>query len=316
MNPSSPSIIALSGGVGGAKLVSGLSRVMEPGALLVAANTGDDFKHMGLHISPDIDSIFYAVTDLNNTETGWGRVGETWNFMEAIKGFGGEDWFNLGDRDLAMHVLRTHWMGEGQSLSQVTEKFCTSLNVPFTLAPMSDDPVSTIIETDQGTLPMQDYFVREHCEPVAKSFYYEGAYTARANGGLITALTNNDVRAIIICPSNPYLSIDPILAIPEIRELLHASQVPIIAVSPIVGGKALKGPLGKIMTELGLEPNSLNIARHYGDLIDILVIDEGDAGECSAIKALGIQCHTTPTIMKTVDDQKALAREILEISKV
>ncbi|MBT3556879.1 MAG: 2-phospho-L-lactate transferase [Rhodospirillales bacterium] len=307
------SVVALSGGVGGAKLASGLSRVVAPGNLLVAANTGDDFTHMGLHISPDIDSIFYAVTDLNNTETGWGRVGETWNFMAALKEFGGEDWFNLGDSDLAMHVLRSHWLRQGKSLSEVTDRFCQAMKVSFKLAPMSDDPVATMIESDRGTLPMQDYFVREHCEPVAKAFSYEGATEARANPELMQALKDGSLQAIIICPSNPYLSIDPIFSLSEIRDQLRAANVPVIAVSPIVGGAALKGPLGKIMAELKIEPSSLSIAKHYGDLIDALVIDESDAHECESIEALGIRAHTAPTIMKTVDDQKVLAKKVLEL---
>ncbi|MBT4888416.1 MAG: 2-phospho-L-lactate transferase [Rhodospirillales bacterium] len=311
----SVSVVAFSGGVGGAKLASGLSRVLEPGKLLVAANTGDDFSHMGLHISPDIDSIFYAVTDLNNTETGWGRTGETWNFMAALKGFGGEDWFNLGDSDLAMHVLRTHWLQQGQSLSEVTQNFCQALNVPFNLAPMSNDPVTTMIDTDKGTLPMQDYFVREHCEPVAKKFSYKDANEASANSDILSALSGDDLQTIVLCPSNPYLSIDPILAVPGIVEALKATDVPVIAVSPIVGGLALKGPLGKIMGELGLEPSSLSIAKHYGDLLDVLVIDEGDAHEAEAIEALGSQVCIAPTIMKTIDDQRALANVVLAITK-
>ncbi len=304
--------LALSGGVGGAKLVSGLSRIIPEGELLVAANTGDDFTHMGLHISPDIDSIFYAVTDLNNTETGWGRVNETWNFMEAVKGFGGENWFNLGDRDLAMHVMRSDWLRQGYSLSDVTDKFCTALKVNFKLAPMSDNPVATMIETDQGMMAMQDYFVRERCAPIAKSFTYEGASTACTNPAILKAFNNPDLQSIIICPSNPYLSIDPILALADIRAALHQASVPVIAVSPIVGGAALKGPLGKIMTELGLEPSSLNIAKHYGELIDVLIIDQQDAPEKTAIEQLGIQCITAPSIMETVDDQKTLAHFIIE----
>lgn len=307
----SVSVVALSGGVGGAKLASGLSRVVQPGDLLVAANTGDDFIHLGLHISPDIDSIFYAVTDKNNTETGWGRAGESWNFMTAIKEFGGEDWFNLGDGDLAMHVLRTHRLAQGASLSEVTDGFCRALKVSFKLAPMSDDPVSTVIETDRGALPMQDYFVRQRCQPVVKSFAYKGASEARANGDLIADLQSGSLRAIVICPSNPYLSIDPILAVAGIREHIEAADVPVIAVSPIVGGQSLRGPLGKIMGELELEASSLSIARHYGGLIDALVIDDSDADECAAIEALGIRAHTAPTVMNSVADQKTLARTVL-----
>ena len=285
----SASVVALSGGVGGAKLVSGLARVMEPGALLVAANTGDDFTHLGLHISPDIDSIFYAVTDKNNTDTGWGRSGETWNFMAAIREFEGEDWFNLGDRDLAMHVLRTHRLAGGATLSDVTQEFCRASKVPFNLVPMSNDPVSTVIETDCGDLPMQEYFVRQRCKPVTQGFTYQGADKARANCELIEALTHNDLKAVVICPSNPYLSIDPILAVPMVRESLKEANVPVIAVSPIVGRHALKGPLDKIMGELAQDPSSVSIARHYGDLIDMLVIDEGDANECTGIEALDIR---------------------------
>ncbi len=304
-------VAALSGGVGGAKLASGMSRAIEPGSLLVAANTGDDFSHMSLHISPDIDSVFYALSDLNNTETGWGRVGETWNFMAAIKEFGGEDWFNLGDSDLAMHVLRSHRLAQGASLSEITEAFCKALGVPVKLVPASDDPISTIVETDNGAMPMQDYFARERCKPVARRFCYKGASEARANVDLVAALKSNSLRAVVICPSNPFLSIDPILAVPELRELIKAASVPVIAVSPIVGGQAVKGPLGKIMGELGLEVNSCSIARHYDGLIDALVIDEADAHERVAIEALNIRVHTAPTIMNSVEDKEALARAVL-----
>ncbi len=307
-------VIALSGGVGGAKLVSGLAKTLDPTRLLVIANTGDDFVHMGLHVSPDIDSIVYVTTGRNNPVQGWGRADETWNFMEMIAECGGETWFRLGDGDLALHVLRSDWLRQGKSLSAVTCDLAAALGVPFRLLPMSDDRVGTIVESDAGPLPLQSYFVREQCRPKATGFTYQGADQALAQPQFLEALQDPALRAVVICPSNPYLSIDPILVLPDVREALSATRAPIIAVSPIVGGQALKGPTAKIMAELGLEPSAATIANHYGDLIDGFLLHETDSAERDQVRDREVEIRSAPIVMKSPQDQAALAREVMRLA--
>ncbi len=307
---SAGTIIALAGGVGGAKLADGLARLFGE-RLTVVVNTGDDFTHLGLHVSPDLDTVMYTLAGIANPKAGWGIVGETWEFMAQIERLGGPAWFRLGDRDLATHVLRTERLAEGETLSAVTAGLCRSLGVAAALLPMSDDLVRTMIRSDGGELPFQDYFVRLACAVPVRGIRFEGAKTARINPALAALGERPDLGAIIICPSNPYLSVDPILAVPGMREWLRAQGRPIVAVSPIVGGAAIKGPAAKIMAELGAAVSAVGIARHYRGLIDGLVIDEADAGLANEIVAEGIKVRVSRSVMSSTEDRVALARVCL-----
>jgi len=304
-------VVALCGGVGGAKLAFGLARVVAPEDLTIVVNTGDDFEHLGLHVSPDIDTVLYTLSGLADRERGWGRGGETWGFMSALKGLGGEDWFNLGDHDLAMHVVRSHRMREGQTLSQVTAGYARALGVAPAIVPMCDQPVRTVIETDDGALSFQRYFVQRRAEPVAKAIRFEGAESARPSAAFAAALERDDLAALIICPSNPYLSVDPILAVPGVRERLQGLSTPVVAVSPIVAGRAIKGPTAKLMEEMGLEPGVRAVAEHYRTLISGLVIDEADAHETEALQAIGVTPRIAAAIMNTDEDRTQLAQATL-----
>ncbi|HEY6335059.1 MAG TPA: 2-phospho-L-lactate transferase [Alphaproteobacteria bacterium] len=301
-------MLALCGGVGGAKLALGLYRALPADRLVVVANTGDDFEHLGLHVSPDLDTVLYTLAGLNNPETGWGRVNETWTFMEALRSLGGESWFMLGDGDLAIHVERTRRLRAGEALTEVMADFASRLRLRTTLLPMSDDPVRTLIRTEDCVLEFQRYFVQLRAAPVARGFVYEGAARAAPNSALMAMLTAPDLAMVAICPSNPYLSVDPILALPGVRDALARCAAPVVAVSPIIGGQAVKGPTAKIMAELGVPRTQSAIARHYDGLIDGLVVDEADAAEC---RDLALPVELTHTLMKSLDDRMALARRVL-----
>ncbi|MFN0041518.1 MAG: 2-phospho-L-lactate transferase [Burkholderiales bacterium] len=305
-------ILALAGGVGGAKLARGLADVLAPEALTIAVNTGDDFEHLEMHISPDLDSVMYALAGLNDPVRGWGIVNETWHFMHGLEALGGETWFRLGDRDLATHVERTRRLRAGENLSTVTHALCARLGIRHAVTPMSDDPVRTRVHTAEGVLSFQDYFVRRRAEPAVTGLEFSGAANARIANTLRVALDNPALRAMIICPSNPYLSIGPMLAIPPMRSALENRRVPVIAVSPIVAGQALKGPAAKIMRELGKDPSSLEVARFYAGLIDLLVVDHADAGHAAAIERLGIRVRVTATVMNNPDDRPALAGRVID----
>jgi len=302
------SVLALSGGIGGAKLALGLYRVLPSEALTVVANTGDDFEHLGLSISPDIDTLLYTLAGIDNPDTGWGRSGETWTFMAALESLGGETWFKLGDGDLATHIERTRRLAAGESLSQIIGDFCRQLGITARILPMSDDPVRTRLRTEEGWLDFQDYFVRRRSAPVVRDIVYAGASEASANPDFLAALAADDLEIVVICPSNPFLSIDPILSLPCIKDALRACDAPVVAVSPIIDGKAVKGPTAKIMSELGLPTGAAAVAQHYADILDIYVADEADADE---IAGLGIPVRLTHTLMLTVDDREALARAVL-----
>lgn len=303
-------VIALCGGVGGAKLAMGLYRILGE-KLTIVVNTGDDFEHLGLSISPDIDTVLYTLSGLANRELGWGRADETWNFMEAAGALGAETWFRLGDRDLALHVERTRRFKAGHSLSEIVRDFAKSLGVTAEIVPMSDDPVRTIVVTSEGTLPFQRYFVEKRCVPKVERIFFHGAELARPNPALGRAIADPDVTAIILCPSNPFLSIDPMLSIPGLATILRRAAVPLVAVSPLIGGKAVKGPTGKIMGELGLAANTHAIARHYGDLLDGLVVDEMDRAETAM---LTLPIRLTATLMTTDEDREKLARDVLDFA--
>ena len=304
-------VTVLTGGVGGAKLALGLYGLMPEGRLSLVVNTGDDFDHLGLRICPDLDTTLYTLSGLANRELGWGREGETWAFMDALGKLGGETWFRLGDHDLALHVERTRKLAAGHSLSAVTTDFARVLGVHAGLHPMSDDAIATIVETDEGEIGFQDYFVRRRCEPKVRALRFRGASKAQLSEGARAALSSPALKAIFIAPSNPYLSIDPILAVPELREALGAAKAPVIAVTPILAGKAVKGPTAKIMAELGLEPSPVNVARHYEGVIDGFLLDTRDAD----LKSL-FRCPVTvaDTLMQSLDDKQRVGRAVLDFA--
>ena len=299
-----PRILAVTGGVGGAKLASGLASVLDPSDLAFAVNTGDDFEHLGLKISPDIDSLTYALAGINNTETGWGRKGESWNFLTALKELGGDTWFQLGDKDLALHLHRTNMLNKGNTLTEATEAIATKLGIRHPIIPMSDQPVSTLVDTCDGELSFQSYFVKEKCEPEVIGFRFQGIEHASLQEKLDQWI--QECRGIIICPSNPYVSVDPFLKLNGVKERL--AEIPTIAVSPIIGGKALKGPAAKMMKELGISSSAENVAEHYSAFIDGFVIDEADKESAKSIK---IPTISTNTVMLTLSDSISLAENCL-----
>jgi LPPG:FO 2-phospho-L-lactate transferase len=301
-------VVALSGGIGGAKLALGLYRTLPPDCLMVVGNTGDDCAHLGLSISPDLDTVLYTLAGVANPETGWGRSGETWSFMAALEQLGGETWFRLGDADLATHVERTRRLAAGESLSAMTDDFCRRLGVRARLVPMCDEPVRTLVRTDEGILPFQRYFVERQCAPTVRGFEFEGAGDARPTAALREALESDRLEAVVICPSNPFISIDPILAVPGIRAALAACRAPVVVVSPIIGGRAVKGPTAKMMAELGMPTTARAVAVHYGGLIDGFVLDRADADQAASID---VPCLATRTLMESEDDKRTLAAEVL-----
>lgn len=308
--------VALSGGIGGAKLALGLSKVLAPGELLIAANTGDDFEHLGLRICPDIDTLTYTLAGINDPETGWGRAGETWNFMAALEALGGDTWFRLGDGDLALHVERTRRLAAGESLAAITADVASKLGVKHRITPMSDDPVRTVVETADGDLAFQEYFVRDGSRPRVSGFRFEGAAAARPDPALLEAFAGPALEAVIICPSNPFISIGPILALPALREALGACHAPVVAVSPIVGGAALKGPTAKIMDELGLPVTAAAVAGHYGALLDGFLVDATDAASAAnAARQLAIEVAAAQVVMNSLADRVSLATETLRLAR-
>ncbi len=297
-------VAALAGGVGGAKLAHGLAQILPPENLTVIVNTGDDFEHFGLAISPDVDTVCYTLAGMSNPRTGWGLRDETFRALESIRRLGGPDWFALGDRDLGTHLERTRRLRAGQSLSQITRDFCRAWGVHHTVLPMSDQPLRTIVETEEGPLPFQEYFVHRGCRPTVKGFRFQGAERAQPAPGVVAALEKADV--LLVCPSNPWVSIDPILSLGHIRELV--ARKPTIAVSPLIGGKAVKGPAAKMYRELGLEPSALAVARHYGDLLTGFVMDTADA---ALAQEADIPVLVTDTLMQSPADRRRLAEETL-----
>ncbi len=306
-------VVALSGGVGGAKLALGLSRVLPPDELVVVCNTGDDFEHLGLCISPDIDTVAYTLAGVANQEVGWGRRDETWSFMETMADLGGETWFRLGDRDLALHVERTRRLRAGETLSAITAEMCARLGIGPRVLPMSDDAVRTRVRTDDGWIDFQEYFVRRRCEPVVHELAFHGASTAHAQPDFIAALEDPKTTAVVICPSNPFISIEPILAVPGVRDALMACKAPVIAVSPLIGGRAIKGPTAKMMAELGMTPSAGGVARRYNGLIDGYVCDFADMDQVAGIEA---RVTLAQTLMSTLADREALARTVLGAARV
>lgn len=304
-------ILALSGGVGGAKLAAGLAAVLPPERLTIVVNTGDDFEHLGLTVCPDVDSVVYALAGLNDTARGWGVADETWQAMAMLRRLGEADWFNLGDRDLAMHIARSWRLRAGDTLSDVTARLTRELGIAHAVAPMSDGPVRTQVETAEGWLDFQRYFVAEQCRPVARAIRFAGVEAARPSPAFRAALERADLAAVVLCPSNPFLSVDPILALPGVRAMLAAVSAPIVAVSPLVDGRAIKGPLAKLLAELSRPCDNAAIATHYAGLVDHLLIDECDAADAPALRVAGVSVTVTATVMREAADRERLARETL-----
>ena len=306
-------VLALAGGTGGAKLALGFAKILPPEQLTIVVNTGDDQCFHGLHVSPDLDTIMYTLAGLVNPETGWGLDGDTFNSQGMLQKYDVDTWFNLGDRDLATHIRRTQLLKQGSTLSQVTANLCQGLGVQPAVVPMSDQPVRTVLSTNDGEMPMQTYFVRHRSEPQLKKIDYAGAETATPSPKFIDALSQSDL--VVLGPSNPFLSIGPILALPGVREALSESKSDQhrIAVSPIVGGAAIKGPAAKIMKELGHDVSCLGVARIYAGICDTFVVDQQDADLASDIEDLGLNVVVAPTIMNNDADKMALAHRILQL---
>jgi len=304
-----PRIVALAGGVGGAKLAAGLQEALPRGALTVIVNTGDDFEHWGLTVCPDIDTVLYNLAGIHNPETGWGRAGESFTTLRAMESIGGEDWFRIGDLDLATHLRRSEWLRQGDSLSDVTDRLRRSLGIPSLVVPMSDQPVRTLVHTDEGDLPFQHYFVRRRCEPCVIDLTFVGAGEAQLCSQALNALQRAD--AVIFCPSNPYLSIDPILSIAGVRRFIRKLPIPKIAVAPIVGGRAIKGPAAKMMREMGKEASPLTVADHFDGLLTAFVLDAADA---SLAGELVIPAIAVDTVMTDLASKKRLAHDILDFA--
>ncbi|MFK7733773.1 MAG: 2-phospho-L-lactate transferase [Pseudomonadales bacterium] len=311
MSRSELPVLALTGGVGGAKLAAGLASVLPSAKLDIVANTGDDFEHLGLYIAPDLDSVMYALAGINDRNRGWGVANESWNFLETLTGLNGANWFQLGDRDLAVHVQRTELLRQGLSLSEATSKLCEALGIEHSLLPMSNDRVRTMVDTQLGELEFQEYFVARQCEPKVTGFRFDGQRSAMPLPAYQSRLQSNAYQAVIVCPSNPFVSVDPILGLAELKRNLGNLSVPVAAVSPIIGGKALKGPAAKMLKELDMPCDALGVARYYQGVITHFVIDEQDASLSSQIEELGMHVLCMPTIMRSVADQTQLASTLL-----
>lgn len=307
---SPPKTLALAGGVGGAKLAAGLQVALSPENLTVVVNTADDFRRWGLHISPDLDTVMYTLAGIANPQTGWGLQGETFNALDMLARYGEDAWFKLGDKDLATHVLRTARLYNGESLTEITDGLSSALGIRTAVLPMCDEPVATRVHTPDGTLDFQDYFVRRRQEDEVLGIDLRGIEEARVTGGVSQALAEAEV--IVFCPSNPVVSIGPILAVPGMVEALSASSAPKVAVSPIVGGRALKGPADRMMDSLGHEVSATGVARMYEGLVDGMVVDRADAAEEDGIAASGMKVLVTDAVMQDEADRERLAREVLE----
>ncbi len=305
-------ITALAGGVGASKLLLGLYEVMDPNLLTIIVNTGDDIVLHGLKISPDLDIVTYTLAGVVDSKKGWGFRGETFHALKRLATYGRPNWFNLGDRDLATHIHRTAMLVEGKTLSQAAESIRTALRVKSLILPMSDNPIPTIIDSNEGPLHFQEYLVKRRAEPVVRGIRFAGAESAKPAPGVLEAI--RDADRIIICPSNPLISIGPILAVPQVRDQLRAHKEKVFAVCPIVGGKSLKGPSDKMLAQLGHDSTALGVAKLYADFAGTFIIDPADKAQASAIAALGTRVAILPTVMKTRLQKRRLARSLLSLS--
>ncbi|HVF92507.1 MAG TPA: 2-phospho-L-lactate transferase [Blastocatellia bacterium] len=306
-------ITALAGGVGAAKFLLGLSRVLSPEEITIIANTGDDIELFGLRICPDIDTLAYTLSGVINEETGWGIKGDTFESLKWMARYGEASWFNLGDRDLATHIHRTDRLRRGRSLAEVTEHISRALGVRERILPMTESYTPTRVVTDEGEMHFQEYFVRRRCEPKVREIKFDAIESARPGPGVESAI--RDADAVIICPSNPFISIGPILAVPGVREALKETRATRLAITPIIGGKALKGPAAEMLRDLGHEVSARGVAGFYRELVDIFVLDQTDAELRPGIEALGPRAAILDTIMKTLDDKRRLAREVMRVLK-
>jgi len=302
-------LVALSGGVGGAKLVSGLSQIIPAQELTIIANTGDDFRWHGLLVCPDLDTIVYTLSGLASQDKGWGVDGDTFHCLNRLRELGGEDWFRVGDRDFATHIYRTELLAAGWSLTDVTRRFCTSNGIRAAVLPMTDSPVPTMVHTEDGTMAFQDYFVRHRCEPHVRGFTFQGIESARPAAGLMDALYA--AEGIVICPSNPFISIGPILGVPGIRAALRQTEAKVIAVSPIIAGEAVKGPAAAMLSQLGHEVSAAGVAALYDDFLDLFILDSRDNELVPRLSSSGLETLTTQTMMETEASRTQLAGHIV-----
>lgn len=304
-------LIAISGGIGGAKLCYGLDQILQPEQLRVIANTGDDFLYLGFYISPDIDTLIYTLAGVNNKETGWGREDETWKTHNVLGELGADNWFKLGDKDLALHLHRSKALKNGETLTSITQDIAERFKLKNIILPMSDHIIQTVVDTDKGSMPFQEYFVKESTTPKVREISFESKHP-KTTKEVLEAINDPELSGFLIAPSNPYLSIDPILSIDEIKQTLMQSNKPRVAVSPIIGRDSVKGPTAKIMQEMGLEVNVMTIANHYENLIDGLIIDNTDEEYIQAIESFGVKVKVTNILMHDNDDKTRLAEEAIE----
>ena len=304
-------VLALAGGVGGAKLALGLRDILDEESLAIVVNTGDDEEFFGLHVSPDLDTVMYTLGGIANPDTGWGISGETFRSLNRLRQYGADTWFNLGDLDMATHIRRTQLLGQGNTLSEVTNSLCSSLGITHSIFPMTDDTLKTVVITEISEMSFQEYFVKNRCDPRVVSLRFDSPSECSPSPGFVTALNESDL--LVFCPSNPFLSVDPILAVTGVRKKIENFRGARIAVSPIVGGEAIKGPAGKILRELGHEVSCVGVAKRYVDLCDVFIIDNVDADLASTIEKLGMRVVVTNTIMNNDQEKRTLAQEILSL---
>jgi len=304
-------VLALAGGVGGAKLAAGLSQVVAQDDLTIVVNTGDDFDWMGLRICPDLDTVVYTLAGLDNPQTGWGVQNDTFHVLDSLRSMGCEAWFRVGDRDLATHLFRTRELQAGISLSEVTRAICRKIGIGIKVLPMTDSSVPTIVDTDEGTLTFQDYFVRRKCEPRTRGFTFRGIENATPAPGVLSAL--ECANAIIVCPSNPFVSIGPILAVPGLKPALSASRATVVAISPIIAGRAVKGPTARMLGDAGMAVSAASVAGLYRDFVDLFVVDVADEMLRPQVESLGIGFRALPILMDTPQSRAALARTLIDM---
>lgn len=303
--------VVLSGGTGGAKLIEGLSHEIDPAQLTIICNTGDDFVLHGLNISPDLDTIMYTLAGMSDRTTGWGIQDDTYTVLAQLEKLGGEAWFKLGDKDIATHITRTQLLRAGLKLSDVTDRLRNDLGIKARILPMSDDCIATRVETSVGEISFQEYFVKQRWQPDVKKLFYAGVEESRPAPGVLDAI--GAAAGIIICPSNPITSVGPILAVPGIRHKLNESTAPIVGISPMIGESAISGPAHRLMAAQGMEPSALGVARNYADILDQLVIDRADEDLRRQLEGLELEVVVTSILMKSLDDKRRLAREVLAL---